>query len=158
MKIQISNFWANFRDWWLRCLLCEITLSWMSLDLTDDKSPLAQVMVWCHQTTSHYLSQCWPRSISPYGIIRLQWVNKKKEIIPCSPPAEYIWGVSWDMSTDRTETMRQIEVPNFNGYINPRQANLPLQELANLGLTWVFFICERGYSGGKIQSSGWWSL
>ena len=36
---------------------------------------LVQVMVWCHQATSHYLSQCWPRSVLPYGIIRPQWVN-----------------------------------------------------------------------------------
>ena len=45
----------------------------MSLDLTDDKSTLVQVMAWCHQATSHYLSQCWPRSLSPYGITRLEF-------------------------------------------------------------------------------------
>ena len=33
----------------------------MSLNLTDDKSTLVQVMAWCRQATSHYLSQCWPR-------------------------------------------------------------------------------------------------
>ena len=27
----------------------EIALRWMSLDLTDDKSTLAQVMAWCQQ-------------------------------------------------------------------------------------------------------------
>ena len=32
-------------------------------------------MAWCRQATSHYLSQCWPRSMSPYGVIRPQWVN-----------------------------------------------------------------------------------
>ena len=32
-------------------------------------------MVWCHQATSHYLSQCWPRSLSPYDVSRPQWVN-----------------------------------------------------------------------------------
>ena len=32
-------------------------------------------MAWCHQATSHYLNQCWPRSPTPYGIIRPQWVN-----------------------------------------------------------------------------------
>ena len=47
----------------------------MSLDCTDDQSTLVQVMAWCRQATSHYLSQCWPRSISPYGITRPQWVN-----------------------------------------------------------------------------------
>ena len=48
---------------------------WMPWDLTDDKSTLVQVMAWCHQATSHYLSQCWPSSMSPYGITRPQWVK-----------------------------------------------------------------------------------
>ena len=43
----------------------------MPLDLTDDKSTLAQVMAWCHQATSHYMSQCWPRSMSSNGIHEL---------------------------------------------------------------------------------------
>ena len=47
----------------------------LPLDLTDDKSTLVQVMAWCHQATSHYLSQCWPRSLSPYGVTRPQSVN-----------------------------------------------------------------------------------
>ena len=50
-------------------------LRWMPQDLTDDKSILVQVMAWCRQATSHYLSQCWPRSMSPHGITRSQWVN-----------------------------------------------------------------------------------
>ena len=54
---------------------CEIVLIGMSLDFTDDQSTLVQVMTWCRQATSHYLSQCWPRSMSPYGITRPQWVN-----------------------------------------------------------------------------------
>ena len=49
--------------------------SWMFLDRTDDKSTLVQVMACCHQATSNYLSQCWPRSMSPYGVTRPQWVN-----------------------------------------------------------------------------------
>ena len=36
----------------------------MSLYLTDYKSTLVQVMAWCPQATSHYLHQCWPRSMS----------------------------------------------------------------------------------------------
>ena len=54
---------------------CQVALIWMSMDLTDDKSTLVQVMVWCRQATSHYLNQCWPRSTSPYGVTRPQWVN-----------------------------------------------------------------------------------
>ena len=34
-------------------------------------------MAWCHQASSHYLSQGWSRSILPYSITRLQWVNAK---------------------------------------------------------------------------------
>ena len=46
----------------------KIALKWMPMYLTDGKSTLVQVMAW-------YLSQCWPRSLSPYGFIRPQWVN-----------------------------------------------------------------------------------
>ena len=46
------------------------TLRWMPRDLSNGKSTLVQVMA-----TSHYLSQCWPRSMSPNGIIRPQWVK-----------------------------------------------------------------------------------
>ena len=53
----------------------EIALRWMPLDLIDDKSTLVQLMAWRCQATSHYLSQCWPRSMSPKGITRPQWVN-----------------------------------------------------------------------------------
>ena len=55
-------------DSWGIC--CEIALIWMSLDFTDDQSTLVQVMAWCHQATSQYLSQCWPRTLSSYGIKR----------------------------------------------------------------------------------------
>ena len=48
----------------------------MQWDLTDDKSTLVQVMAWCRQAPSHYLSQCWPSSMSPYGVTRPQWVNQ----------------------------------------------------------------------------------
>ena len=53
----------------------------MPLDFTDDKSTLFQVMAWCRQATSHYLSQCWLRSLSPYGVTRSQWVNVKKAFL-----------------------------------------------------------------------------
>ena len=54
----------------------EIALIWMSLDFTDDKSILVQVMGWCRKATSHYLNQCWPRSLPPYGVSRPQWTLK----------------------------------------------------------------------------------
>ena len=50
-------------------------IRWMPQNCTDGKSTLVQVMAWCHQATSHYLSWCWPRYMSPYGVNRLQWFN-----------------------------------------------------------------------------------
>ena len=41
----------------------------------DDKSSLVQVMAWCRQRVSHYLNQCWARSMSLYGTTRPQRVN-----------------------------------------------------------------------------------
>ena len=51
-------------------------LRWMPRNLTDDKSTLVQVIAWCRQATSHYLSQCWPSSMWPYGVTRPQWVKE----------------------------------------------------------------------------------
>ena len=44
----------------------EIALRWMPQDLTDDR-----VMAWCRQATSHYLSQCRLRSMSPNASLGL---------------------------------------------------------------------------------------
>ena len=57
--------------------------------LTDDKSTLVQVMAWCRQATSHYLSQCWPSSMSPYGVTRAQWVNQNRHF----QSGKCIWNV-----------------------------------------------------------------
>ena len=50
----------------------------MPMDLSHGKSTLVQVMAWCSQATSHYLSRCSTRSLSPCGAIRPQWVNSLK--------------------------------------------------------------------------------
>ena len=78
-----GRFQFNFRQVIFKLILVnggwgisyEIALRWMPLDFADDKSTLVQVMTWCLQATSHYLSQCWPRSLLPYGVIRPQWVD-----------------------------------------------------------------------------------
>ena len=51
-------------------------LRWVPQNPNDHKSTLVQVMAWCRQATSHYLSQCWPRSMSPYGVTGPQWGNQ----------------------------------------------------------------------------------
>ena len=44
---------------------------------TDDKRTLFQVMPWCRQATSHYMSQCWSRFMLPYGVTSPQYVDSK---------------------------------------------------------------------------------
>ena len=61
---------------------CEIVLRCMSLDLTDAKSTLVQVMAWCRQATSHCLSQCWTTDLSRHmaslGRNELHCILKRK--------------------------------------------------------------------------------
>ena len=49
---------------------------WMPKNTFDLKSTLVQVMVWCCQVISHYLSQWCPRSVSPnlsYEVFFVLW-------------------------------------------------------------------------------------
>ena len=78
-------------DGWV--ISCELALRRMSLDLTDDKSTLVQVMAWCRQATSHYLGQCWPRSLSPYGVTRPQWVNSLYTVWCCYNMANFLTNI-----------------------------------------------------------------
>ena len=41
----------------------------------DHRPTLVQVIAWCYQATYHYLSQCWSRMMSPFGVTKPQIVN-----------------------------------------------------------------------------------
>ena len=51
----------------------EIAVRWVQMpqNTFDDKWTLVKLMAWYRHATSHYLSQCWPGPMSPYGITRL---------------------------------------------------------------------------------------
>ena len=74
IKFYKTNFQTNFSDSW-SWYLSKIAVRWISLYISDDKSTLVQVMAWCRQATTHYLSQSWPRSLPPYDVTRPPWVN-----------------------------------------------------------------------------------
>ena len=63
--------------WWINFMStsCEIVLKWMPQNTFNEKSTLVQITAWYCQATSHYLSHCWPISMSPYHVTRPQWVN-----------------------------------------------------------------------------------
>ena len=79
-------------------------LRWMPQDLTDDKSTLVQVMAWCRQTTSHYLSQCWLSSLSPHGVTRPKWVDSRY----CS---KNITLPQWHTGSNMTSSIIMLMVP-----------------------------------------------
>ena len=105
--ISVINGWG---------ISCELALTWTSLDLTDDKSTLVQVMAWCRQATSHYLNQWWTRSRSPYGLTRPQWVN----VLNCFYASafrrrrHYVFGLSV-----RPSVRPKPEIPSFDLYMGP---------------------------------------
>ena len=55
------------------CTHCTTTTRWMQQNLYNEKSTLEQVMACGIQATNSYLSQCWPRSMSLYGVTRPEW-------------------------------------------------------------------------------------
>ena len=54
---------------------CHITSLLIVVEAT-----LVLIMTWCCLATSHYLSQCWPRSTQQYGVIRPQWINSFRNL------------------------------------------------------------------------------
>ena len=66
----------NFTSVFLKLILlldiiitsCEIGLAWGPHNpIENSTSTLVKVMAWCRHATSHYMSQCWSSSMSPYG-------------------------------------------------------------------------------------------
>ena len=97
-------------------------LRWMPWDLTDDKSTLVQVMAWCRQATSHYLSQCWPSSMSPYGVTRPQWVKDR-----------YVDHFLWNCPHANVTTPRLWLMNNGSGKPLPEPMLAPGHHMASLG-------------------------
>ena len=120
----------DFSDWWLRHLL------WSCPNMTDDQSTLVQVMAWCHQATSHYLSQCWPRSLTPYGITRPQWV--KLVIFKIKDSSEELF--PWNCSNLNATRPHWLIINIGSGKVLVPSGNRPLCEPV-LTLTFVAIRC-----------------
>ena len=48
--------------------------------LISDVSTLVQMIDWCHQESSYYLSKFWSKCMSPYGVI----MPSQTEAVPCA--------------------------------------------------------------------------
>ena len=129
---------------------------WMSLAPTYYESTLVQVMAWCHQATSHYLSQCWHRSLSPYAVTRPQWVNTDmldenammSEQIKTWPDKMWeennLYIAQWNTNVREKNCVRKISyctsTSDFNGLMQERRNSISnaLELLTHQSIvTWI---------------------
>ena len=74
-SLSPGRFEWNFRQVILKqnsvfdawAISCEIVLRLIWMDSACIISTMVQVMAWCRHATSYYLTQSWPRPLSPYG-------------------------------------------------------------------------------------------
>ena len=71
----------------------------MPEDLFDGKLLLVQIMAWCHQETSHYMNQCWERSLTVPELKCPQWHFNIKIGIP-------ILNIQFDIYNGETYTWK----------------------------------------------------
>ena len=81
------HFQTHWTTWYLEHFPWNWWNRWVPQKPIHDKSTLVQVMAWCRQAASHYLSQLsgskplpepiWPKSMSPCGVTRSHCVNWK---------------------------------------------------------------------------------
>ena len=60
-------------------------------------------MAWCRQVSNHYWDQCLPRSMSPYGVIRPQWIDWMR----CRMFSRNVFKINW---TNFEENMSNFPV------------------------------------------------
>ena len=78
---------VSFNTWSISyfCNCCSVYIlfyNWPSCNqILTEKSTLVRVMAWCHQAASHYLNQCWPRTMSLYVTIG----NKENSVFSFLP-------------------------------------------------------------------------
>ena len=76
----------------------EIAFMWMIKGFIDGESTLVEVMAWCHQATSHYLNQCWTKSMILYASlghnklkhVMSDFIGKADQYLPSSWWCKYL--------------------------------------------------------------------
>ena len=72
----------------------EMDFSWIPQNPIGDWSTLVRVMACCRQAASHYLNQCWPKSMSPYVVTGTQYhlntMRQKAVDVSDTPATTYI--------------------------------------------------------------------
>ena len=93
--------------------MAEVSLVKWSLHLSDDNSKLVHAMASCHQATSHYLSQCLPSSMSPYGV--------KIIYFKFQPHVWWVFGANWSLYREihMHSGLKQVNTIQYMYYMAP---------------------------------------
>ena len=94
-------------------------LSGLLMGLNDKKLTLLQVMGWCHQATSHYQSQCWPSSMSPFDVAGPQWVKENLHKHDHQYQVIYPMAVFW-------QCFQKFSIQNIQKKIRPGDPHVSL--------------------------------
>ena len=103
-------------------------------------------MAGCRQAPSHYLSQCWPRSLSPYGVTRPQSVLEKWHSYPLKKS-----GLFCTMMTSSNGNIFRVTGPLCGEFTGPGE--FPSQRPVTRSFD-VFFDLHLNKRLSK-QSRGW---
>ena len=87
-------------------------------------------MAWCWQATSHYLSQCWPRSLSPSGVTRPQGVKATSSCGQWVNPLRVQWNINTSMFLFITDPDNDL---SYAGYHTITWTNTVLLSIRTLG-------------------------
>ena len=88
----------------------------------NGKSTLVQAMAWCHQAPSHYLNQCWSRSIPPYDHKVLMYSDTS-----CTSPLTYIYQAT---STHTANEQHIFHESSYEIHILPKNGTYSTSDLA----------------------------
>ena len=87
MAAEVWEWVSNFISYFIMCVItypCWIRVKTIHMCSSLFMIALADVMAWCHQASSHYLSQCWLGSLIAYVFTKLQciknnipWINSE---------------------------------------------------------------------------------
>ena len=112
----------------------------MSMDLTDDKSTLVQVMAWCCQATSHYLNQC--HNVDPDRCHHLASLPHNELILSFYNPRDAAWELEENAFQDLLHRhnrcdQRKCRCPRGRSFINKK---------------WTIILCNAcGSMGAHVQ-------
>ena len=74
LRVDLLRSFYDLTSWASHVKL--ISGEWHRTPLILSQHQLFQIMAWCREATTHYLSQCWHRSMSPYGALGITELNQ----------------------------------------------------------------------------------